>query len=241
MLSKNVLAQDKISLGVAQYLTITDEVVEDGDIISSSPSGFSVCKTAYDSVMYGVVTNNAAITFKQAGVAQRYPVVINGEVLVKVSAKNGAIAKGDPLTSSDLPGVAVKALRPGQSLGVATQDFNPTDTNEIGKVNVSLNIRYLSFKRDIKSNLLDVLNLSQIATYEDPVTVFKYFIAAVIVVLSCILGFLSFGRVASKGIDAIGRNPLAGKLIQVGIAFNVLITVAVIAAGVGVAIFILKL
>ncbi|MGI5826506.1 MAG: hypothetical protein ACOX50_03780 [Patescibacteria group bacterium] len=88
---------------------------------------------------------------------------------------------------------------------------------------------------------MDILKLSSLATYEEPRTVFKYVMAALVVVLSFVLGFLSFGRVASRGIEALGRNLLAGKMIQFGIIVNVAITIAIVASGLGVALFILRM
>jgi len=56
-----------------------------------------------------------------------------------------------------------------------------------------------------------------------------------------LLGFVAFGRVAGRGVEALGRNPLAARVIQLGIFLNVFITVAIIAAGILVAILILTI
>jgi F0F1-type ATP synthase membrane subunit c/vacuolar-type H+-ATPase subunit K len=72
-------------------------------------------------------------------------------------------------------------------------------------------------------------------------TVFKYFIAALIVFASFFFGFYIFGRVAGKGVEALGRNPLASKMIEMGIVMNVVITVVIILSGLGLALVILRL
>jgi F0F1-type ATP synthase membrane subunit c/vacuolar-type H+-ATPase subunit K len=62
-----------------------------------------------------------------------------------------------------------------------------------------------------------------------------------VVILSFILGFISFGRIANTGVEALGRNPLAGKMIQFGIFLNVLITISIVIAGFALAYFVLRL
>ncbi len=106
---------------------------------------------------------------------------------------------------------------------------------------VSINIQYVSPQKSVNRSLFDIFKLSTIAKYENPIMVFRYVIAAVVVVLSFVLGFALFGRIAGKGIEALGRNPLASKIIQFGIAVNVLITIAIIAAGIGLAMLIIKI
>ncbi|HRN96392.1 MAG TPA: hypothetical protein PLD54_03025, partial [Candidatus Levybacteria bacterium] len=76
---------------------------------------------------------------------------------------------------------------------------------------------------------------------EEPTTVFKYFLAGLIMVLAFVIGFFSFGRIANTGIEALGRNPLASRMIQLGIMLNVLITVAIIASGLVMAYFVIRL
>jgi len=234
------LAAD-ISFGVANYLPILDETVRDGDIVSSSLQGFILSKMTYDPMLVGVVTEKAAISFNTTGEAKKYPVVSAGNVLVNVSTIGGPIKKGDPVTSSEIPGVAMKASRSGFILGTALADYEAASPQEIGKLEVALNFHYFSVQRNVKSGLMDIIKLSSLATYEEPRTVFKYFVAALIVLLSFVLGFISFGRVAAKGVDALGRNPLASRMIQLGIVINVLITVAIVGAGMGVAVFILNM
>ena len=52
---------------------------------------------------------------------------------------------------------------------------------------------------------------------------------------------LGIGILVGKGLEAIGRNPLAGRMIQVGMIINVLITALIMAAGLGVAYFVIIL
>jgi hypothetical protein len=186
------------------------------------------------------VTENAAIVFKIEGDNQT-PVVANGNAFVLVSGQNGPIKRGDLITASTSPGIGMKATKSGYVLGSALEDFDSTNPKETKKINVALNIRYNSFKTKVSQSLFDVLNLSAIATTEEPTTVFKYFLAGLIMVLAFVIGFFSFGRIANTGIEALGRNPLASRMIQLGIMLNVLITIAIIASGLVMAYFVIRL
>lgn len=49
------------------------------------------------------------------------PVIVGlaGRLPVKVSTKNGDIAPGDLITTSDIPGIGMKATDPGRVIGKA--------------------------------------------------------------------------------------------------------------------------
>jgi hypothetical protein len=193
----------------------------------------------YDPGIAGVVSSTAAIIFIRSGEKATYPVITSGTALVNATEKNGKIKRGDFVTSSETFGVAMKASKPGYVLGTAVEDFNPAKND--GKVRVSMNVHYVNPSLNLATNLTDIFKLSSLATYEQPLTVFKYVIAAIIVIMSFIFGFLLFGRVAGKGVEAMGRNPMAARMIQFGIVINVAITVAIIASGLILALVIIRL
>ena len=226
------------SLGFSSYLPVKDKNVQDGQIIISTPTGNSLSRTDYDPNILGVVSNSSAIVFSGGNDQGSYPVVTTGKAAIEVTTENGNIKIGDYITTSKIAGVGMKATKSGYVLGTALQDYNGKG---IGKIQVALNIHYATLNLSVASNLLDIFKLSSLATYEQPLTVFKYFVAALIIFASFFFGFFVFGRVASKGVEALGRNPLAGKMIQLGIVINVAITVAVILAGLGLAVVILRM
>ncbi len=225
--------------GVANNVPILDRIVHDGDIISSSQKGYAISKIAYDPNMYGVIANNAAVIFVTQGEKETYPVISSGKVMVNASESNGKIQKGDLITSSENAGVAIKTTQPGYVIGTALEDFDKNKNND--KVLISMDVHYVSPGFNLQSGLADIFKLSALATYESPLTVFKYMIAAFIVLLSFFFGFTLFGRIAGTGIEALGRNPLAGRIIQFGIVINVFITVAIIGAGLVLALFIIRI
>ena len=134
----------------------------------------------------------------------------------------------------------MKANKSGYIIGTATEAYSGPKEGE-GLITVALNVRYESAQVTFLGNLSDIFQLSSLATYEQPLTVFKYFIATGIIFVSFFLGFFIFSRISAKGIEALGRNPLAGKLIAMGIGLNVLITIAVVAAGLILSLFILRM
>lgn len=228
-----------VSLGVANNVPIKNKIIHDGDIVSSTSKGFVLTRIPYDSSMSGVVSNNAAIIFVVGGEEATYPVVTSGTVFVNCDSTGGSIRKGDLVTSSVNPGVCTKATKAGYVLGTALEDFKPEVTN--GRLRVSLNVHYVTPTFTLSGSLADILKLSAIASYEQPLTVFKYVIAAIIVIASFVFGFWYFGRIARTGVEALGRNPLASKMIQLGIIINVVITVAIIGSGLILALVIIRL
>lgn len=239
-----IFAQENSSplgLGIANYLIINDKNVKDGDIIVLSRTGYHLSTIIYDPMIAGVVAENPAISVVLEIDKKTYPVVSSGTVMVNVTTSNGAIKPGDPITTSAIPGAAMKATKSGYVIGTSIDSFTSNNPKEIGKVAVSLNISYLFSEAATKSSMNDIFNLSSIAAYEEPLTVLKYITAALIVILSFFLGLFSFGRVASVGLEALGRNPLAGRIIQFSIFLNVLISIAIIAAGLIIGLLIIML
>jgi hypothetical protein len=237
-----IAANNDISLGIANYFTIQGDSVKDGDIISFTNKGYFPSKTAYDPSVIGVVTANPAVSLSIQGSGKNsYPVSSAGNVEVNVSSSNGNIKKGDLITTSTKSGVGMRADKTGYVIGTAMSGFTSENKNEVGQINVALNLHYSYSGSKTVSSLKDILNLSLLATYESPSAVFKYVVAGVVIVVASLLGFLSFGRTANTGVEALGRNPLAGKMIQLGILINVIVTVAIIGAGLLIAVFIIRL
>lgn len=238
---QNAHAAGDTSFGIANYLPVTDKTVFDGAIISFSPKGYFLSKTEYDSLIVGVVTANPAVSLEITGGQKTYPVVSTGDTGVRVSTSNGKIHKGDPITTSSTPGVGMKATRTGYIIGAALDDYTSSNTKTIGKIPVTINIHYYVAKSSVNIGLFDVLNLSTLATYEEPIQAFRYFVAALVLILSFVFAFFSFARTANKGLEAIGRNPLAGRMIQAGILMNIAIAIAIVVAGLIIAFIVIRL
>lgn len=241
--SKVVAASEEgLSIGVANNVPINGKV-ENGDIISISSKGYSLSSIPYDPSVVGVVTTNPALSLSTEGAGSNtYPVVNSGNLEITVTNANGNIKEGDLITTSELEGVGMKATKNGFVVGTALRDFSSSKKGELARLPISLNLHYSYNKGSTTvSSLKDILSLSILASYESPSAVFKYVVAGIVVTLSCLIGFISFGRAANTGLEALGRNPLAGRMIQIGIIFNVIITLAIVFAGIAVAVVIIRL
>jgi hypothetical protein len=72
-------------------------------------------------------------------------IALSGRVPVNVANANGNIKAGDYLTSSNVPGVAVKAIEPGRVIGVALTSSNSATGTVMVFVNPHWNVGSVSF------------------------------------------------------------------------------------------------
>lgn len=241
--SSDSLSQEstEATLGVAQMMQIVGEDIKDGYVISSSSEGPTPSTVAYDPQVLGIVARDAAIILNNTTEENGIPVISQGTVYVLVSSAEGPIAQGDLLTTSTNPGVAVKAVQDGYVLGRALQDYDNPDPEHIDKIAMSLNLHYYSAKPTLAGSLTDILKIALNTTDGVPSPWIKYIVAAIVVIGSFVLGYLTFGRTAAKGVEALGRNPAASKIIHLGIILNVSIVVVIVLVGLVVAFLILRL
>lgn len=233
--------QGAATLGVANMVAVKDPNVKDGSILSPSSKGAVLTTQPYDSLVIGVVSRDAGIILSSTADKNSVPVISNGIVYVLVSTQQGQIKKQDLITTSTIPGVGVKSLKSGYVVGYALEDYSSNDPKKIGKIAVNLSLHYYNSRPTLAGTLTDILKIALLPTDTSPAPIFKYIVAALVVLGSFALGFISFARTAAKGVEALGRNPSASAMIHLGIIFNVGIVIAIILAGLVVAFFILRL
>ncbi len=233
-------AQD-IGNGMAIGVTIGDKNVKNGDIITSTNNGYRLATKAYDPYLFGIASLTPALYLADEANPNDIPVITLGKVRVRVSNKNGEIKKGDFITSSETPGVGQKALENGSIIGMAEEGYTEKDPKKIGLVYVTLNPHFAQISSSISRNLFRAAELGATAAFQTPLGAFRYVISGIIVLLSFYFGFRFFGRVSGSGVEAMGRNPLAGKLIMLSVVINTAITIFVMLFGVAIAYFILVL
>lgn len=107
------------------------ETLEPGSVvvIDEDNSGkLKLSSKPYDRRVAGVVSGaggvNPGLTLKQEGIMEKgQNVALSGRVYVKATASNGAIRPGDLLTTSEMPGCAMRAsdeaMKPGVTIGKA--------------------------------------------------------------------------------------------------------------------------
>lgn len=237
MYVSNIYAQT--SLGVANAFPVQGKV-RDGAIVSFSNKGYAISVNPYDPTMIGAISMNPALSIDMESASKVYPVISTGNVIVAVSSLSGPIKKGDLITSSNIAGVGMKAVKSGYVLGAALDSYASSNAKAVGRIAVAMNVHYAFSKSVSTPSIFEIFDFSRVA-YEQPSVILKYFIAGFTVLLSCLLGFISFGRIANRGIEALGRNPLAGRMIQIGIILNVLVTLSIVTVGFALAYFILRL
>jgi F0F1-type ATP synthase membrane subunit c/vacuolar-type H+-ATPase subunit K len=229
--------------GIATPIEIEAEINVDGVVLCSSTEGFVACESEYDPSIYGVVTTEPSAAFEIEGAEAEGTglVVTSGVARVRVSSVNGEITSGDFVTSSSQPGVAQKVNKNGYVIGSALEDHSSENPEEIGTILVAINIHPAAGLTGARSDLLTVIRQGIRAPIFDPLDSLRYFLAALIVLVAFILGFVYFGRVGKTGVEAIGRNPLASKMIQVSIIIHVVVTIVIILVGLFLAYLILIL
>lgn len=210
--------------------------VQDGDIICQADGGYKACNKEYDQSIYGVYIENPPLLLEDTTVAGR-AVVIGGVVTVRVNTDNGAIKKGDFITSSKTAGVGQKAMVSGYVLGVAMEDLESGEA----KVLMSLGARVALITNTTRGNLFQTVRDALLSPTLTPLASLRYVLAAIIASAAFILGFWYFGRVAKSGVEAVGRNPLAGRLIQFSVILNLLLTALIMGSGLLIAYLILVL
>jgi len=230
-------AQEQEYLGNAVNVEINAENVPVGSIISGSEEGYIISPSEYDSGIYGVTTETPAITLDNINDSNLIPVVFSGQTRVLVSIQNGEIKKNDLITSSSLPGVGMKAINNGFVLGTALEDYTGEENGTI-LVNVSPHY-YDTAESSYTNNLFSLLANARNSAYLSPLEALRYLVAALVALFAFVLGFIYFGKVAQRGVEAVGRNPLAGRFIEFSVILNVLLTALIIVVGLAIAYLIL--
>jgi hypothetical protein len=75
-------AQD-ISFGVATYVPISQDNVKNGSIVSTTNKGFELSSRAYDPLIFGVVSQNPAVSFGGQVQEKTYPIISSGQAVIK--------------------------------------------------------------------------------------------------------------------------------------------------------------
>ena len=219
---------------IATNTPIVDKEAKAGDVLSKAEAGLVRSDADYDKNMFGVVVENPSIVLNKPS-SDTVPVISYGEVLVTVGNKKGEIKRGDFVTSSDVPGLAVKATESGFVLGKALEDMG-----DKRKILVFVNIQYRNiegapptFGRVFK------FLASALERPENLPEVLRYLFAMVLGGGAFVLGFVSFARSLRSGVEAVGRNPLAKSSIQLAMVLNLGGILTLTMAGIGLALFVI--
>jgi hypothetical protein len=212
-----------------------------GDIVSFNNLDYFLSTTQYDQNIVGVIVENPIVSYEDLNLENYKLIVSSGEALLNVSNVNGNIKEGDFVTSSDIPGVGVKAVKTGQIVGIALEDNVTTNTDEIRKISILVDIRFRVIGDTSSNNILTALKASLESQFLSPLITLRYILAAIVAGGSFFIGFKSFGRVSGESVEALGRNPLAGTTIKRVVVFNFFLNFFIMVSGLVVSYFILVL
>ncbi len=236
------------SSSVAISLPIASDGVQDGNIVCANDTsiegaleGLVLCTLPYDPSIHGVVSDSPAVVLESEGDPNTRPVVSTGAANVLVSSENGNIVPGDHITSSETPGVGQKATNNGYVLGVALEGYESDSGDATGLIQVAINIHPAAGLSGPRSDLIQILRQGISAPLFEPLAALRYILAALMILVSFTLGFVYFGRVAKTGIEALGRNPMASRMIQLTVLFNIAITIVIVLIGLAIAYLVLIL
>ncbi len=235
-------AQAQISSSDLAVSIPINQTLPEGSVVCINQAGFKACDIGFDAGMYGVVTSTPAAALIPAVTLQNTQLVVNrGKTVVRVSTQNGKIAAGDLLTSSSTAGVAQRANQNGYVLGVALEPYDSANPKTVGTIIASINVFQTTSFTDVKNNLIYVIKQALASPTLTPLASLRYVLAFTIALVAFVLGFMYFGRVTKAGVEAIGRNPLAGRMIEFTVIFHIALTAIIVLVGLAIAYLILIL
>jgi hypothetical protein len=131
-------------LDYAETYPTMDKTIAPTDLVSIDPNNpENVMRATSHTGILGVISTNAAALINggsffsgadvNTGITEgQIPVALAGRVPVKISTENGPIKTGDWLTVSiSKPGVGMKALRAGQVIGQAMEDYSADQDGQV--------------------------------------------------------------------------------------------------------------
>ncbi len=234
--------------GVAYRVLVEDAgKIDSGTLISLVNGKYEVSNIANETDLVGVINLSPQIEIDTIGDDKSVPLVKSGVAHVRVSDKDGEIKKGAYLGISDIPGVASIARAAQLTvLGQALEDLGGSE----GLIKVDVNIRSnpgyttsdgMKVSDVARESFFELFKVFRNASQVPAPQAFKFVLAGLILFAAVIFGFFTFGRVAQRGVEAIGRNPLAKNTILAGLIINVIISVVVIFSGLLAAYYIIRL
>lgn len=222
-------------------------VIEDtpiGSIVSFENNVYRLSNKAYDAKIVGVVVEQADIIVEEVNAQQGSTLMLDrGEARILVNGETGNISPGDLLTSSSIQGQAMKADKDGIVVAIALEEFLPENPSDTSLIRALVDIRFTTVGDTFSADSIGLSDQGMVSSLQRTVSeiiglgsrglagtspIFRYTLATIIVAIAFVSGFMLFGRIALRGVEALGRNPLARKTIIVGIVVNSVFTVLLV-------------
>ncbi len=115
----------------------SDETLQEGEVVVFSGIGENVKRSSSANAQQitGIVSTRPGFLAGENTIGA-HPIALVGRVPTRVSAENGEIKVGDPLTTSSTPGYAMKATKPGTIVGYALEPLAFAQKSILVYVNV---------------------------------------------------------------------------------------------------------
>ena len=162
---ETTIANHKAVLDPVHHADIAENYPKDesdltaGDIVSfdlpNHNSGLVKSPAAYDKNIIGVISTSPSQIMGESS-SKTAPLALVGRVPVKISGENGPIAVGDPITSSSIPGVGMKAVKAGMIVGRALEDWSP----DSGKTQILVAMNTSEYDPDMYLTTINDLKIS---------------------------------------------------------------------------------
>jgi len=248
----------QLQFNVARTIQIDDKSAVDGDIVALSLKKQSLIRTTVlsDPRTYGILVADPVMVYRTL---PSLAVARDGDAMVNITTRGGAISVGDYITSSPITGKGEKAQGlTGYMVGVALDNFDGRGATQsvnylgkkymAGKIAVSIGIGPASpVVAKAAGGVLGTLRqlataiMFNISTSQQAEKIIRYILAVLVAVIIIYVSYRAFGKNVTQGIESIGRNPLAKGTIQAMITLNIILLAISCIAGVALALVIISL
>ena len=112
---------------LAEYYPTNDSTINNGDLVTATSEGIiNISKTSKPyQKSTGIISTNPGVVLGATTDLNTKIVGLAGRVPLKTYVTDKPIKTGDSLSSSDLPGIAMKSEKAGFTVATALEDFNP--------------------------------------------------------------------------------------------------------------------
>jgi hypothetical protein len=252
-LTRSWVGAQELNLSIATTYNINDQNAVDGDVMCFDHEGkgqLNRCAFESDDRIFGILTDKPQVVLR--GGASQKPLTRQGNVMVNVSTINGNIDASDYVTSSEIAGKAEKATQvSGWVIGRALKPFSTNDGTKSTHKNKQISTGQIPIALSIgpaeilpKGNILDKMGFLLLKNVQAPggATIFlRYIIAGLVTILVTAFAFTNFGHNITKGVESVGRNPLASRNIQFIVLVNVVLIAMVTIGGIILSLAIIRL
>lgn len=234
---------------IARGYSTSDESLSPGMVAALSNSGDSEVERADQSSgkrVVGVVTTFDGSSVTLASGSSKVLVESEGDILAYVSDIGGEIKRGDLLAVSSFKGILMKSSGTGAVLGVALEDSSSvaeenvtnyaykengaSKTTRIFKIKINLNKQSAATSAQVGPSALSKIGESITGKQVSDIRVLAALIIFVLVMIA--EGGIIYGAVTSA-ITALGRNPLARKMIRREMTRVIIVAIGVLGIGLG--------